>query len=284
MKRIKIITDSASDITRDMSEELDICVLPLTISFGEEQYLDFVELTADQFVELLKTKNVLPKTSMVSSHCVQEAIEKYSSEYDEVLYITISEGISGTYEGAKKAMENVKKETGRDNITIYNSNTFSIGQAMMVKLASEMASIGNSVSNIINKLNEVRKRQRCFFVLDDLSFVRAGGRISAAEAMIGSILDIKPIFEINQAGKPAVITKARGINRTLEKITQLIAKEVKGKLDEVWFIHCDGLSFVERLEKLVEEQFKPAKTYLCKARGCIGTHGGPGLFGICYFI
>lgn len=284
MKRIKIITDSASDITDEMSKELDICVLPLTISFGNKEYLDFIEISADEFVELLKENKAAPKTSMVSTYCVEQAIEKYSKEYDEVLYITISDGISGTYNGAKIAKENVKEKTGRDNITIYNSNTFSIGQAMLVKLASEMAAIGECVSNIVKKMNELRKRQRCLFVLDDLSYAKSGGRVSAAEAMIGSILDIKPIFEINMEGKPSVINKARGMNKTLEKIGQLITKDLVNKFDEVWYIHCDGLQFIKRLEKLVEQQFEPAKSYFCKARGCIGTHGGPGLFGISYYI
>lgn len=284
MKRIKIITDSASDITREMSEEHDICVLPLSVSFGEKEYLDYVELSAEEFTAMLNEKKAVPKTSMVCSARIQEALEKYAEEYDEVLYITISGEISGTYNGAKNAVEEIKSKTGRENVTVYNSKTFSIGQAMMVKLASEMAAIGKSMSAIIEKLNDIKERQRCYFVLSDLSYARSGGRITAAEALLGSILDIKPIFEINKEGKPSVISKARGMNRTFEKMTEQITKDLKGRMEEAWYIHCDGLPFVEKLEKLVEEHFKPAKSYFCKARGCIGSHAGPGLFGIAYMV
>lgn len=275
---IHIITDSASDIKA--SERENLTVIPLTITFGETEYQDGVTLTHKQFYEKLIESDTLPVTSQIPPFLFEEAMKKAVAQGEDVIAITLSGKLSGTWQSAMIAAENFP-----DSVYVVDSENVSIGEHILVEYALRLIDLGLSASEIVEKLNLLKKRIRIVALLDTLEYLKKGGRISGAAALAGSILSIKPVIAI-QNGEVVVLGKARGSKQANNLIVEQIHAAGGIDFSMPYFLGYTGLS-MDLIQKYIEDNaalWENETDYLPvdSVGGTIGTYAGPGAIGVAF--
>lgn len=274
---IKIITDSASDMTQVEAEKLGVSVLPLTTRFGEEEYLDGVTIDFETFFKKLAESDIFPTTSLVGPARWAEEFAKYPD--DEIICINVSSKLSGCYQSAVIASGDFS------NVFVIDSENATIGQSLLVLLAVDLAHKGLSGKEIADILNEKKKQIRLVAVLDTLEYLKKGGRISAATAAVGTLLSIKPLVEVKD-GEVKMISKARGTNGARKTLYD--EKNKRGEIDYE-LPHSLGFTGTDRslINKFIEEykdDINDLENFDIRYIGAVvGTHVGPGAYGIVYF-
>ena len=276
---IKIITDSASDIVDNERE--DLIILPITITFGDEQFQDGVNLTHRVFYEKLIESDELPVTSQVPPFAFEEAYRKVKGEGDQAIVITLSSKLSGTWQSAHIAAEEYK-----DVVRVVDSENASLGEHALVQYALRLVDDGLSAAEIVEKLEADKSRIRLVALLDTLEYLKKGGRISKAAAMAGSLLSIKPVIAIRQ-GEVVVLGKARGSKQGNNLLTEQIGLTGGIDFEKPFVLGYTGLSDT-MLQKYIadhEALWKPfvEKLETSSVGGTIGTHIGPGAIGVAFF-
>ncbi|UDM32236.1 DegV family protein [Lentilactobacillus laojiaonis] len=217
-----VLTDSASNIPKELVEKYDITVLPITIIFGETQYRDGVDMSAQAFLDKLADSKQLPTTAQVSMGQMQEAFDNLSAQgYDEVICVNLSSGITTFYENLVMYSKDVT------NIKVYpfDSLIASAGEANLTLLAAKMAQEGHHADTILPKLELMRDSMKVAFVVDSLSHLMRTGRISNASALIGSMLRIKPLLTFEK-GKIVPLSKERTMKQATNKVMELVEASV----------------------------------------------------------
>ncbi|HWS30184.1 MAG TPA: DegV family protein [Clostridia bacterium] len=276
---IEILTDSASDLS-GLSGTLGVTVVPLTIIFPEHAYFDG-ELTREEFYEKLKNANPLPSTSQPSPADFLKYFERAKREGSDVIVITISEALSGTYQSAAAAKEMADYE----RIYLVDSRLATMGEAALVEYAAKLRAEGKSAEEIYETLLEARNRIKLFALVDTLTYLHRGGRLSKSVTVVGSFLNVKPILALEN-GVLVSAGKARGFSRGVEAVSELIKKSGGADFDlPVYFAHTNARELCSMfMEKLAE--LDPA--FSCCERvvdigGVVGTHVGEGTVGVAYF-
>lgn len=278
MPKVLIVTDSTADIPFSVRETLNIEVVPLKIHFGDETYLDAVTIQSDEFYQKLSQSKVLPTTSQPSPLDFVEMYKRLLKEGDtEVISIHLSAALSGTYQSASLAKSLV--DEGR-KITLVDSKSASYGLGMMVVAAAEAAKEGKSGEEILNLIHELRESSRIYFIVDTLEYLYRGGRIGKASALIGSLLNIKPILTIDDSGEVAPVDKVRGQKKAMGRIVELLQQDFTGGPIEVMAAHSNSLSAAEELCALVKERFEVSSLSFTNLGPVIGTHVGPGTIAV----
>lgn len=281
---IKIITDSASDISQDEAKKLGITVIPLTVSFGEEVYKDGVSLDHHGFYNKLIETDVFPKTSQIPPFEYEEYFRKARENGDTVLCITLSSKLSGSYQSANIAADEVG-----EGVYILDSLNVTIGQRILILMALDLIAEGKGIEEIINILNEEKKNIHLIALLDTLEYLKKGGRISATVAAAGALLNIKPVISV-QDGEVVFLGMARGSKNGNNKLVELVKKENGINFKKPLCLAYTGHSR-ELLDKYIEdskalyEDFEIAGGSLpVSTVGCtIGTHIGPGAIALAFF-
>lgn len=273
---IRIICDSSSDITQEEAKKLQIHVVPMHINFGNEEFQDGIDLTFDEFYNRMEASKELPITSQINSFAWEEAINLYPE--DEILIITMSSKLSGTYNNAVLASE------GKTNVRVIDSLNVTAGVRILVDRAIELRDQGYSIDEIVNTINEEKKNVCLLAVLDTLKNLRKGGRISAGAAIIGEILGIKPMIEIKD-GLVNFIGKARGSKNGFKKLKELMIEY--GGIDlakEVILAYTgnDDAMLEKYLERAGSDLEGKAFT-IQRVGATIGTHIGAGGIAIVFF-
>ena len=183
---IKIICDSISDLP---IEKYDIEIIPLTVLFNGKEYLDGENLSNTEFYKMLRESDSMPKTSQATYAQFKSVFEKYNDK--DILYIAGSSSASGTYQSSI-----IAKNDGHDNVTVFDTQNLSIGSALFVIKACEMVEKGYSIKEIASKLEELKSSEEVIFSVDNLEYLKMGGRISSTKAILGNLLSIKPILEV----------------------------------------------------------------------------------------
>lgn len=279
---VQIIVDSACDITIEKATELGITILPIKTRFGEEEFLDGVNMTHEQFFERLVESDCLPTTSQVSPFEYQTVFHQIRESQDTAVCITISQKLSGCFQSA-----NIARADYEDCIEVVDSNNVCVGEQILTMRAVELRDEGKSAKEIASILNEEKKNIRLIALLDTLEYLKKGGRISAAAALAGSVLSIKPVIAIED-GEVVVLGKARGSKNGNNMLKQLIKKEGGINFDMPSVLAYSGLSdsllkkYVEDSAELYEEhkELLPISTVGC----AIGTHVGPGAIAAAFFV
>ena len=272
---VRIITDSASDIDAKYASENDIVVLPVHVLMDGKEYLDRIDITSEEFFEKLPNLKELPKTSQVPPFEFEQIFEKYKD--DDVIVITMSKGISGTYQSPMIAKDEF------DNIDVVDSTNISCGEKALVKYAVRLVKEGKTKLEILKLLDEKKNKLHLVGLMDTLEYLKKGGRISAAVAAIGSILNIKPVVEIIE-GKVKMGTKARGLkngnSKVKEKIEEYgidysmpICMAYSGTNDDPIKLHLD----------LCGELYQNVEKDISLIGPSIGTHIGPNSIAIAFF-
>lgn len=209
MNKVRIITDSASDILSNAND--NITVLPLAVRFGEEEFLDGVTITNKEYYTRLTTGDILPKTSQVTPVAFEEAIKKVVDEGDKAVVITISSKLSGTYQSACIAAA----EFSDEDVVVIDSLLATVSEQVLVLYAQQLVDEGKSFKEVTTTIEEIKGKVRLVGLLDTLEYLKKGGRISAAAAIFGSALSIKPIIQLVD-GAVEVADKARGKKNGIE--------------------------------------------------------------------
>ncbi len=279
---IKIITDSACDLPRDIINKYGIDVIPMSISFGEELYLDGVDLTADQFYSKLEKSDSLPKTAQPTIAAFTQALESALATYEDALVITLSSGLSGTYQSACLAKQNFSQEE-QQKITVFDSLRASLGQGLLVFEAAKMASTGAGREEVANYLNHLRPRLASEFTLNTLDYLIKGGRLSKIQGTIGSMLDIKPILSFNEEGRIVHRERIRGRKKSIKRLVEILGTE-GNCLDQqtVAISHSRCVEEAKWLADTIQEQFSIPEVIIGEMTATIGTHTGPGCLSVSF--
>ncbi|MDY2888532.1 MAG: DegV family protein [Candidatus Caccosoma sp.] len=274
---IKIITDSASDIMSEEAKKLDIEIIPMKINIDGIEYLDGVNITNLDFFKKLENCKEIPKTSQITPNEFINYFNKYKDA--EIICITMSSKLSSTFQSAMYAKDKFS------NVEVIDSENVSVGEALLVKLAVSLINQGKNYKEIINTLNEQKKRIRLIALLNTLDYLKNGGRISLAVAFVGGILGIKPVIEIKE-GKVHFIGKARG-SKQVNNMLRLKTNEGNGiDFNMPFMLGYSGLDD-ELLNKYIEDSkdIYPNNTKFDKVLigSTIGSHIGLKAICIAYF-
>ena len=272
---VRIICDSTCDLIPALKERVGIA--NMTIHFGEEEYIDGVEMTAHEFYEKLATSDIMPSTSQATPFAFGEQFEAAVEAGDDVVCITCSSGLSGTYQSAVIAASDFPGK-----VFVVDSRNIAISAAILAEYALRLADEGKSAEEIAQELTVAREKVHLFAVVDTLEYLQRGGRVSKAVAIAGGMLAIKPIIGIVD-GKVEMIGKARG-NKAANR---LMNQEVeKLGIDETKPVML-GYTGVDDtlLQKYITEcqGFWQEGTPTMVVSGVVGTHAGPGAVACAFF-
>lgn len=276
----KIIIDSASDIVEEEAKNLGIILIPMSIRFDDDEYLDGFNITKNQFFEKLIENVTLPKTSQINPETFKEKFKEVVENGDEAVVITISSKLSGTYSSAVKASNEYK-----DKIFVVDSLNASLGERILFNYAYSLLKKNKSAKEIADELNEVKHRLHLLAMLDTLKYLRKGGRISAFVAFAGEIMSIKPVIAVKN-GEVKLVGKAMGSKKAGNLLNKLVA-ENGIDFDMPYCVAYSGMD-TKLLDKYVADNDSIWKDHTqdipkYQIGSTIGTHIGPNAIGVAYF-
>lgn len=277
MNKIAILVDSGTDVPQEIVERAPIFMVPLRIIFKEKEYLDRVELTSDNLFPLLKEE--LPKTSLPDGEAIQKVLDEIKAQgFTQVLVITISSGLSGTFNAMRMLTEHY------EGLDFYLVDTKNIGIAagMSVILAANQVTAGADFHTVIEVVENHLAKTKVFFNVDTLEYLQRGGRIGLVSSLLGSALKLKPIISCNEEGIYYTVAKVRGLNKSFEKTIQLV-KEFIGEHQrfDLAVAHADAQDSAEKMKQKLREHFPNAqKIYFGTISPALSVHTGPGSLGV----
>jgi DegV family protein with EDD domain len=282
MKKLGVLvcTNSAIDY---IPHKYEIGVIRSTILMGGKEYVDFEELKADQFYNMIQADpSLFPRTAMASTGTMLEAYEKLrDGGCDEVLFITISSRMSGIYDNAmiaKKMVEGV-------NVTVFDSKTVGYLQCKMAFLAHDLAKKGKSMAEIMEALEFIRDNNHIYFAVNDLRYLVKNGRLSNAAGFLADVLKIKPLLEIDKQGAVVTVEKIRTFQRALDRVIEKFLEETEGKDYEPFIIHAnnpESVAYAREKVLAARPNLKEIKDYLLTP--AVGAHCGPKAMTIGYVL
>lgn len=281
---IKIITDSACDLKREYIDKNNIGLLSLILNLEGKIIKDDLgkSLSYKDFYNKMR-EGATPTTSQVNAHDFEEEFVKHIKNGDSIIYISISSGLSGTFNSANIAKNNLLEEYPEAKIELIDSLGASMGQGLLVLKACEMRDNGASVEEIVNWIEDNKRRVIHLVLVDDLNHLKRGGRISGATATIGGLLNIKPSAYLDNEGKLVQGEKIKGKKKALKFLASSIKERAIDSENEVLYIcHADCNKEAETLKALVEEEIKFKDIVLNYAGNAIGAHAGPGALAVIY--
>lgn len=274
---VKIITDSTADIPEDLLKKYGIEIVPLTVNFEDKSYLDKIEISSSEFFDKLAKVDKLPTTSQASPGILVEAFEKELEKGNEIVSILISSKFSGTYGSSIIAKEMV----GSDKIYLIDSETACLGHCMLVLEAAKLANEGLSASEIYKKIEEIKTKISIYAGVDTLKYLEKGGRLSKGAAVVGTILNIKPIIKV-KSGKIESIDKVRGKAKVFKWLDDFIANNVKPQNKTVAVYYSVNEETANELKNLLIEKYNAKEVIIGEIGPVIGTHVGPNALAIAF--
>jgi len=274
MARIRVVTDSASDLPQEYATRLDIDVVSLTIRFGDEEFTDRVDLSPEEFWAKCKASKTLPETAASSPGAFQAAYERAKADgFDGVLVLTLSSLLSATHQSASLAAEAVGDTI---EVRVIDTRSVSMGQGLIAIDLAETAKSGADLDELERRAGELMKKGGVVAALDTLEHLIKGGRVGGAKALLGQVLSIKPLVEL----KDGVVAEA-GRQRTRVKALTAVANAARAHapLRRLALIHgaCNDVATLQDLIKDIPSEFPVILTDIGPV---VGTHGGPGIMGL----
>ena len=275
--RVKILVDSSCDISPEEASRLGITIIPMKILFGDETYRQNIDLSASEFFEKLANSKVLPSTTQLTPHELEQVYQEATEDGSELVAIHLSSALSGTYQSAYLASREVS------GIYPVDSQNATVGMAVLARIAAKLRDTGKSAQEISKKLTELSERIVLLAYIPTLKYLVRGGRLSAAAGLVGSVMNIYPIVSVKD-GKITSIDKARGKNAAHKKIAKFIEEYGINKEYGVVFAHASASADIEALKIHLEDLIEGCETMDCEIGAVIGTHTGPGAVGIAFIM
>lgn len=277
--KVAVMTDSTAYIPAYIRQELNIHMVPLSVMFGDSSYQEEVDITTEEFYEKIKEEPELPKTSQPSIGYITDKLEELAQDYDAVISVHLSSGISGTYQAVVSASEMV------DNIDVYayDSELSCGAQAFYVFEAVKMAKENHGPHEIIKRFDEIKESVQAYFMVNDLTNLQRGGRLSSAQALVGSLLQVKPVLHfVDKIIVPfeKIRTKKKALNRIVGLLEVEILKNNKMK---VAVIHGNDREAAKDLKDGILKEYPELDISISYFGPVIGTHLGEGALGMCWY-
>ncbi len=274
---IRIITDSTCDIDPSLQQELGIQIAPLTVHFGEEEYLDGISISHKEFYNKMRTSEQLPVTSQVSPGTFIQLFEEGDPQ-DDIVGIFLASPLSGTYQSAVIA----KEQLGRENIYLIDSGTVAVGLSSLIYEAIAMRERGDSAQQIYQSITEMKSRVVIYAAIDNLTYLQKGGRLSSTAAFMGGLLGIKPVIMVKD-GVVTLVHKARGLRKSCEWMVEQANTLGTDSSLPIAFAHSDRLEDAQSYMEQASPLLKASRFYLQEIGVVVGTHTGPGTLAIQFY-
>jgi len=278
---IKIVTDSTAYLPADFIREHDIRVVPLYVHFGEEAFKEGVEISDEEFYARLKRSPTLPTTSQPSAGEFQEVFRELSEAGHEIIALTISSKLSGTWNSAMAAKEMLPQA----QISVIDSLSTAAGLELMVRAAVEAAEGGATHQEVVALVREIVPKMNIFFVVDTLEYLAKGGRIGNAKAFLGTLLKVKPILFLHE-GAIEPLEQVRSKRKAQARLLELVEERVGDRGAEAKVALTNALVPDEALAlgRELQKRLGCAEPIQSTLGPVIGTHTGPGLVGVAFYI
>ncbi len=281
MPKVKIITDSTSYLPESILQELSIDIIPLHVVWGDEMYRDGVDISPEEFYERLPKSDIMPTTSQPSPKEFSEIYKKYLSKGNDILSIHISSKLSGTVDSAQQA----KTSLGAENIEVIDSYLTSYGSGLQVIAAARAAKRGASLEECKKIAENLKVNSHIYFLVSTLEFLKRGGRIGGAAALLGTALDLKPILTFNDG---AIVShgRVRTMKKAIVKIVDIL-EEIIGH-DKPFYLGIAQATAQDTADLLLKEILNrySTKDFIEFVEGglspVIGVHAGPGALALCF--
>ena len=273
--KLAIVTDSVSDISPKIAKELKITVVPLTVIFGTDQFLDGVELSNSEFFQKLETDPNHPSTSQPSPEAFVKTYEKLLKEGFEILSVHVSAKLSGTINSAEQAI----KSLDTNKIKIVDTGTASMAQGLVAMSAARAAKNAQSLDELADMAKTTAKKTNVYVAMDTMEFLKRGGRIGKARAMLGSILNIKPIITTDN-GEIVPHSRARTIKKAISSMINDMGD--KNQIVEVAVLHSTTPDLAKDVLTQIDAQNLNNPGTITEIGPVVGTHAGPGCLAIAY--
>ncbi len=265
-----IVTDSTCDLTLEEVKELGIEMLSLTVNFKEEQFVDKVTLSNEEFYKKLEESDEIPTTALLNPADFLEVFNKYMDE--DIIVILISSKLSGTYQSAMIA----KDITGRENIHVIDSRAVTAALGLLVRIATAWNKEGKTTADIIEGVQGLIEKVRLVAAIDTLAYLVKGGRLSGAAGIIGTALNLKPIIMLKD-GEIINTAKTRGSKAAFKEITKIVAEDKPNTAFPIFYAHTNA---AEALEAFRSSMSYEGDAYMIGS--VVGTHAGPGAVALSY--
>jgi DegV family protein with EDD domain len=275
MSNVKILTDSLADIPATIIEQLEIAVVPCTVRFGTEEFIDRVNLFPTQFYHKLVASPTLPTTAFPSSQMFEETYRKLAEKTDRILAIHTIASLTGIYNASRVAAGNIQNA----RIELIDSEQVSMSLGWLVILAARAAKEGASLAQVRTLVENAKSRVHIIAMLDTLEYAQRGGRLGKGAALIGSMLNVKPLVSAVHS-EIVPVENVRTQKRALERLAEIVL--ASGPIQELAVIHADALSHAQTLQKLLAKTFPLNQIVMSETGPVLGTHTGPGAVGIAW--
>ncbi|MBF4500344.1 DegV family protein [Savagea sp. SN6] len=278
MKMIHIVTDSTAELTEAEQKEYGIHVVPLNIFIDGKSYVDRVDLQPDEFLDLMRTSEELPKSSQPAVGVLKELYDELGKDGDSVISIHMTGGMSGTVKAAGQAASMTETD-----VTVIDSEYISFALGFQVKEAALAAKAGKTVEEVVAKVEEVKRNTTLFVVVDTLDNMVKGGRIGKGKAMLGSLLNIKPIARLED-GVYTPVGKARSYKQVASQLFKIFEEEIEGKhVKGVAIPHANGLKMAGPLKEKIDALNLGVEVSVAITTPIVSTHTGEGAIGFMYY-
>lgn len=279
-----IMADSTADIPEALVKEYGIHIVPMSLVFGEESYVEGIDITVSQFYAKLAESKVLPSTSQTSPSQYVEVYRKLLSENNNapIISIHLSSGMSGTYQAARLAHSMLEEELGHEvDITVIDSLCATYGFGLQVVHAARLAKQGLPVAQIEEEVIKLGKQRRLYFLVDTLEYLQKGGRIGKAAAVLGTLLNIKPILSVDQEGVIYAVDKARGSKRATARAIELFIKDF-GDQRDINIAVCDAVNpeGAQQFLEAMAQHFTLHEVVRTNIGAVVGSHVGAGTLAV----
>ncbi len=281
-RQIAIVTDSSCDLPDEVVDAHNLIVVPLQVIEGDTTYLDRVEIQGAEIYERMRRDGAHFTTSQPTPGALKQAFEDARAQADSVIGILVGGSLSGTITSAQAAID----VAGLDNIAIVDSRSASFGVGLLALRAAELAEAGWSVDRIVPELERIREQSAAFFTVDIFDNLLRSGRVGRGRAWLGSLLDIKPILEVDRSGKVVPLDRVRGRAALVERVLQHLDRRLTPRPTalRIAIAHADAPDVAESLRKELIQRYAPRDCFVQHVTAALGVHTGPGAWGIFYQI
>ncbi len=282
MAQVAVVTDSVACLPKDIVEKYGITIVPIYMVFDGKISQNGVGDNPAEFYELLDRSKTLPTTASPSPGSYLEAYTKASSKAKKIICITISSKVSATHDAAVDAKELAKEKLPGVSIEVVDSQAAAMAEGFVALAAARSAEDGNDLPEVADVARKVASKVKLLGMVDTLRYLVKGGRVPMAAAWATSLLQIKPILQIN-GGEVTLVAKVRTKSRAVKRLLELMKQDVDSKQAHVSVVHANALNDARLLKEQVESQFDCKELYITEFPSVMAAHTGPGLVGISYY-
>jgi DegV family protein with EDD domain len=282
MKSVSVVTDTTACIPREYVDRYRITIVPVQMIIDNRSYRDGIDITPDKFYTMLRQAEKIPTTSSSSPAPYLEAFKQASQHGRSIICLTEPAKFTAMFNASKIAREVSRNILPGITIEVIECSTAAAGLGLVALSAARLADDNRSLEDIITATNEIMPRVKIYAALDTLAYLAKSGRVPQAAAMVNSVLNLKPVFTLNH-GDARTVALPTNTKNAVKRIMKLLEKEVSGARLHAAVMHADAPNPAQELLEQVSDRFRCEEVFITEFTPVMGTHTGPGLFGVAFY-